>query len=154
MLYWFCGGDIQFMLLHFLTTIQAGSIHSVAEALLLLLESTAEPIIPYNLHNICLTAASSYLQCKQVSHLLYVILLYVAYLCCCIVPQVPYQVTLVDTSTILKSVTKRWLLIWLLSLAVVKTRLSKQWFRKGSAISLHKEVKCEFVAFCLQTLDW
>ncbi|KAJ8870556.1 hypothetical protein PR048_029579 [Dryococelus australis] len=42
-----------------------GSIHSVAEALLLLLESTAEPIIPYNLHNVCLAATSNYLQCKQ-----------------------------------------------------------------------------------------
>ncbi|XP_068085502.1 type II inositol 1,4,5-trisphosphate 5-phosphatase isoform X3 [Anabrus simplex] len=43
-----------------------GSVHSVAEALLLLLESTAEPIIPYNLHNICLGASSNYLQCKQI----------------------------------------------------------------------------------------
>jgi hypothetical protein len=43
------------------------------------------------------------------------ILLYVAYLCYCIVTQVPYQVTLLNTSTILKSVIKRWLLIWLLS---------------------------------------
>jgi hypothetical protein len=36
---------------------------------------------------------------------------YVAYPCYCIVTQVPYQVTLVNTSTILKSFTKRWLLI-------------------------------------------
>lgn len=43
-----------------------GSVHSVAEALLLLLESTAEPLIPYNLHNICLSAATNYLQCKQI----------------------------------------------------------------------------------------
>ncbi|XP_049792520.1 inositol polyphosphate 5-phosphatase OCRL isoform X1 [Schistocerca nitens] len=43
-----------------------GSVHSVAEALLLLLESTAEPVIPYNLHNICLNASSNYLQCKQI----------------------------------------------------------------------------------------
>ncbi|XP_011146720.1 inositol polyphosphate 5-phosphatase OCRL-1 isoform X1 [Harpegnathos saltator] len=43
-----------------------GSVHSVAEALLLLLESTAEPLIPYNLHNICLSAALNYLQCKQI----------------------------------------------------------------------------------------
>ncbi|XP_075217089.1 oculocerebrorenal syndrome of Lowe [Lycorma delicatula] len=43
-----------------------GSVHSVAEALLLLLESTAEPIIPYNLHNVCLGAASNYMQCKQI----------------------------------------------------------------------------------------
>jgi len=45
----------------------AGSIHSVAEALLLLLESTAEPLIPYNLHNVCLSAATNYFQCKQVN---------------------------------------------------------------------------------------
>jgi len=45
----------------------AGGVHSVAEALLLLLESTAEPLIPYNLHNVCLSAATNYLQCKQVN---------------------------------------------------------------------------------------
>lgn len=43
-----------------------GSVHSVAEALLMLLESTAEPLVPYNLHNICLTAATNYSQCKQI----------------------------------------------------------------------------------------
>ncbi|XP_050457217.1 type II inositol 1,4,5-trisphosphate 5-phosphatase isoform X1 [Cataglyphis hispanica] len=43
-----------------------GGIHSVAEALLLLLESTAEPLIPYNLHNVCLSAATNYFQCKQI----------------------------------------------------------------------------------------
>ncbi|XP_015123931.1 inositol polyphosphate 5-phosphatase OCRL-1 [Diachasma alloeum] len=42
-----------------------GSVHSVAESLLLLLESTAEPLVPYNLHSLCLSAATSYLQCKQ-----------------------------------------------------------------------------------------
>lgn len=43
-----------------------GSIHSVAEALLLLLESTADPIIPYNLQSVCLRASVNYLQCKQI----------------------------------------------------------------------------------------
>ncbi|GBP70949.1 Type II inositol 1,4,5-trisphosphate 5-phosphatase [Eumeta japonica] len=43
-----------------------GSIHSVAEALLLLLASTADPIIPYNLQLVCLSASSNYLQCKQI----------------------------------------------------------------------------------------
>ncbi|XP_015590304.1 inositol polyphosphate 5-phosphatase OCRL-1 isoform X2 [Cephus cinctus] len=43
-----------------------GGVHSVAEALLLLLESTAEPLVPYNLHNVCLSAATNYLQCKQI----------------------------------------------------------------------------------------
>lgn len=47
----------------------AGGIHSVAEALLLLLESTAEPLIPYNLHNVCLSAATNYFQCKQVNRI-------------------------------------------------------------------------------------
>lgn len=47
--------------------ISAGSIHSVAEALLILLDSTSEPIIPYNLHAACLSAVSNYNQCKQVS---------------------------------------------------------------------------------------
>ncbi|XP_063977656.1 inositol polyphosphate 5-phosphatase OCRL [Diachasmimorpha longicaudata] len=42
-----------------------GNVYSVAEALLLLLESTAEPLVPYNLHSLCLSAATSYLQCKQ-----------------------------------------------------------------------------------------
>ena len=43
-----------------------GGVHSVAESLLLLLESTSEPLVPYNLHNVCLSAATNYLQCKQV----------------------------------------------------------------------------------------
>ncbi|XP_003425852.1 inositol polyphosphate 5-phosphatase OCRL [Nasonia vitripennis] len=43
-----------------------GSVHSVAEALLLLLDSTPEPLVPYNLHNVCLSAATNYLQCKQI----------------------------------------------------------------------------------------
>lgn len=43
-----------------------GSIHSVAEALLLLLESTTDPIIPYNLQPVCLRNSSNYLQCKQI----------------------------------------------------------------------------------------
>jgi len=51
----------------FLNYISAGSVHSVAEALLILLDSTSEPIIPYNLHATCLSAVSYYSQCKQVS---------------------------------------------------------------------------------------
>ncbi|KAJ1528351.1 hypothetical protein ONE63_006771 [Megalurothrips usitatus] len=43
-----------------------GSLYSIAEALLLLLESTAEPIVPFNLHSVCLGAATNYLQCKQI----------------------------------------------------------------------------------------
>lgn len=40
--------------------------HSVAEALVLFLESTAEPLIPYNLHSVCISVATNYLQCKEV----------------------------------------------------------------------------------------
>lgn len=43
-----------------------GSVHSVAEALLLLLDSTAEPIIPYNHHSACLNVSTNYLQCKEI----------------------------------------------------------------------------------------
>lgn len=43
-----------------------GSIHSVAEALLLILDSTPEPLIPHNLHTDCLNACGSYIQCKQI----------------------------------------------------------------------------------------
>ncbi|XP_033224962.1 inositol polyphosphate 5-phosphatase OCRL isoform X2 [Belonocnema kinseyi] len=43
-----------------------GEVHSVAEALLLLLDSTAEPIIPYNHHNICLSTAANYWKCKEI----------------------------------------------------------------------------------------
>ncbi|XP_077297581.1 type II inositol 1,4,5-trisphosphate 5-phosphatase-like [Arctopsyche grandis] len=43
-----------------------GSIHSVTEALMMLLESTSEPIIPYNHHYACLNASSNYLLCKQI----------------------------------------------------------------------------------------
>jgi len=46
------------------------SIHSVAETLLIFLESLREPIIPYSLFHRCLECSTSYLQCKQlVSHL-------------------------------------------------------------------------------------
>lgn len=43
-----------------------GSLHSIAEALLLLLDSTSEPIVPFNLQSVCLGASSNYLQCKQI----------------------------------------------------------------------------------------
>lgn len=55
---------------YFLNYVLAGSVHSVAEALLILLDSTSEPIIPYNLHATCLSAVSYYSQCKQVSIIL------------------------------------------------------------------------------------
>ncbi|XP_046393866.1 inositol polyphosphate 5-phosphatase OCRL [Ischnura elegans] len=43
-----------------------GSVHSVAEALVLLLESTAEPIIPFNLHKFCFKECGNYKACKQI----------------------------------------------------------------------------------------
>lgn len=43
-----------------------GGVHSVAEALLLLLDSTAEPIIPYNHHNVCFSTATNYWKCKEI----------------------------------------------------------------------------------------
>ncbi|XP_051155862.1 inositol polyphosphate 5-phosphatase OCRL [Leptopilina boulardi] len=43
-----------------------GNVHSVAEALLLLLDSTAEPIIPYNHHNVCFSTATNYWKCKEI----------------------------------------------------------------------------------------
>ncbi|KAG8227603.1 hypothetical protein J437_LFUL008439 [Ladona fulva] len=45
---------------------ETGSVHSVAEALLLLLESTAEPIIPFNLHKFCFKECGNYKACKQI----------------------------------------------------------------------------------------
>lgn len=56
-------------ILKLLNCILAGSVHSVAEALLILLDSTSEPIIPYNFHQACLYA-SSYDQCIKVSNIL------------------------------------------------------------------------------------
>ncbi|XP_050533288.1 inositol polyphosphate 5-phosphatase OCRL isoform X2 [Daktulosphaira vitifoliae] len=46
--------------------VMPGSVHSVAETLLILLDSTSEPIIPFNLHSACLSAVSNYNQCKQI----------------------------------------------------------------------------------------
>jgi len=42
------------------------SIHSVAEAMLILLESLKEPVIPYSMLNRCLECSGNYLQCKQI----------------------------------------------------------------------------------------
>ncbi|KAK6633561.1 hypothetical protein RUM44_004168 [Polyplax serrata] len=43
-----------------------GSVHSIAEALLLLLESTSEPLIPYNLHSLCISSSNNYSECRQI----------------------------------------------------------------------------------------
>ncbi|XP_052809512.1 inositol polyphosphate 5-phosphatase OCRL-like [Mya arenaria] len=43
-----------------------GGIHSVCEALLLFLESLAEPVIPYSLYENCISVSNNHLLCKQV----------------------------------------------------------------------------------------
>nr|KAG5691659.1 hypothetical protein BaRGS_022934 [Batillaria attramentaria] len=43
-----------------------GSVHSVAESLLLFLECLAEPVIPFNFYNQCLAASNNLLLSKQV----------------------------------------------------------------------------------------
>lgn len=43
----------------------AGSVHSVAEALLLLLDSSSEPVIPYGMHGAALNCSHSYSQSLQ-----------------------------------------------------------------------------------------
>lgn len=47
----------------------ASNIHAVAEALLLLLSYTPDPVIPYRLQQNCI-AASNYNSCKQVFDIL------------------------------------------------------------------------------------
>ena len=44
----------------------AGSVHSVAESLLLFLECLAEPVIPFSVYYQCLSAANNLLLSKQV----------------------------------------------------------------------------------------
>ena len=50
-----------------LTDNTAGQLNSVAEALLLFLESLAEPVIPYAFYSKCLDSCSNFTLCKQVS---------------------------------------------------------------------------------------
>lgn len=45
-----------------------GSIHSIAEALLLFLESLPDPVIPKSVHKRCLECSNNYLLCKQIIH--------------------------------------------------------------------------------------
>ena len=46
----------------------AGSVHSVAEALLLFLECLPDPVIPCRVYYRCLECNSNYMLCKQVSY--------------------------------------------------------------------------------------
>lgn len=43
-----------------------GSVDSVAEVLLLLLESFPEPVVPYYLQSTCIESSSNYSACKEV----------------------------------------------------------------------------------------
>jgi len=45
----------------------AGTIHSVAEALLTLIDSFAEPVIPYQFYTRCIEASANDTLCKQVT---------------------------------------------------------------------------------------
>ena len=45
-----------------------GSIHSIAESLLLFLESLPDPVIPKSVHKRCLECSNNYLLCKQIIH--------------------------------------------------------------------------------------
>lgn len=47
----------------------AGSNHSVAEALLLFLDSLPEPVVPYRFYQQCLESCSNANQCEKVSNL-------------------------------------------------------------------------------------
>jgi len=54
--------------LYFLSSNEsAGSIHSVAEALLMLIDSFAEPVIPYQFYYRCIEGSSNETLCKQVT---------------------------------------------------------------------------------------
>lgn len=44
----------------------SGSIHSVAEALLIFLESLAEPVIPYAFYEECIAASESAINCQSI----------------------------------------------------------------------------------------
>ena len=52
---------------HISLTVLAGSIHSVAEALVLFLQALAEPVIPSGFHPKCLKNPSHPVLCRQVS---------------------------------------------------------------------------------------
>lgn len=52
--------------LQFLDMFQAGSIYSIAEALLIFLEALPEPVIPYAFYQRALECCNNYMLCKQV----------------------------------------------------------------------------------------
>ncbi len=51
-----------------LTPFTAGQLNSVAEALLLFIDSLAEPVVPYPFYAKCLDCCSNFTLCKQVSY--------------------------------------------------------------------------------------
>lgn len=52
-----------------LTVFIAGSVYSIAEALLIFLEALPEPVIPYAFYQRALECCNNYMLCKQVCHL-------------------------------------------------------------------------------------
>lgn len=54
--------DMYFPLLYF----TAGTVQAVAESLLLFLSFTKDPIIPFDLHDVCVAAAGNFHNCRQV----------------------------------------------------------------------------------------
>ena len=54
------------MWIYFLDMFQAGSIYSVAEALLIFIEALPEPVIPYAFYQRALECCNNYMLCKQV----------------------------------------------------------------------------------------
>ena len=54
------------MWLYFLDLLQAGSLYSIAEALLIFLEALPEPVIPYAFYQRALECCNNFMLCKQV----------------------------------------------------------------------------------------
>lgn len=64
-----------------LTVFIAGSVYSIAEALLIFLEALPEPVIPYAFYQRALECCNNYMLCKQVCHLTFKGL-WGGYVCC------------------------------------------------------------------------
>ena len=65
--------------LNSLTCYPAGQLNSVAEALLLFIDSLAEPVVPYPFYAKCLDCCSNFTLCKQVSQYFPFILWFIPY---------------------------------------------------------------------------
>ncbi|XP_014262113.1 inositol polyphosphate 5-phosphatase OCRL-1 isoform X2 [Cimex lectularius] len=109
-----------------------GSVYSVAESLLLLLESTAEPVIPYELHAKCLDASSNYTQCKQIVQQLPVISQKVFIYICLFLRELIYHSD--DNGLDIKTISTLFGGIFLRDLGLKnRDQMSKSWFSQQSA---------------------